>query len=201
MKYLALFFTAGILLLNPLIVKAQVSAPTTNESTLSQTNQEAIVEDVEGLRAEFKENVQNPETKIMKYEMILKAGIDSDRVKITWSLRGNSSFVDKSEATKNIIVKKGNTYSIAIEITPSGKGVTELIGKAEAFKVDGSYIATVRKNFATNSSGEILPLTSEYQQASTISTIKNILLYSIIIIILIVIAYFGYKKFKTWVKN
>ena len=176
-------------------------AQTTDESSLQTENEVAVVEDVEGLRAEFKEYTQNPESKVVKYEMVINSNIDSDRIKVTWSLRGFSTFVDKTQAVKNISVQKGKSYSLAIELLPSGKGVTELVGKAEAFTVDGSFVATVRKNFATNSDQEVLPLTDSYKSAKNISTIKNLVITSLILVAIIALAFFGYKRFRVWLER
>jgi len=197
MKLLIAFILIGNILINPLNTNAQ----TITESELSAEQEVAVVEDVEGLRAEFKEYTQDPDTKIVKYEMILKSNINSDRVKITWTLRGSSSFVDKTQAIRNVVVKSGETYAIQIQLLPSGRGVTELVGKAESYKVDGNYIATVRKNFATSSSSEVLPLTSEYTTSKNILDLRNLFLTAIVIILLGAAAFFGYKKFRVWMSQ
>lgn len=184
------------LITSPLIILAQ-----TQEESLQAENEQATIEDVEGLRAEFKEYTQDPESKKVKYEMILNSQIDSDRVKITWSLRGSSTFVDKAQATKNITVQKGKSYSISIEVLPSDKGVTELVGKAEAFTINGNFVATVRKNFATNSDLEVLPLTDAYKQSKSISTVKNVLITSVFMVAIAAGLYFGFKKFRVWLER
>jgi len=184
-----------------LISNASLILHAQTESDLQTENEQATIEDVEGLRAEFKEYTQDPDSKIVKYEMILNSNIDSDRVKITWTLRGVSSFVDKTQASKNITVQKGKTYAISIEVLPSGKGVTELVGKSEAFTVNGSFIATVRKNFATNADQEVLPFTEAYTTAKRISTIKSLVITSLLLIAAAAAAFFGYKKFKVWLSK
>jgi len=171
------------------------------EEVLQNSNEAAVVEDVEGLRAVFKEYTQDPDSKIVKYEMTLKSNIDSDRVKVTWTLRGVSSFLDKTQASKNITVVKDKTYSIIIELLPGSKGVTELVGKAEAFTVNGNFVATVRKNFAINSDLEILPLTDDYNSAKRFSTIRNLVITAVILIAIGAGLFYAFKKIRFWLSR
>ncbi len=176
--------------------------PVSAQDTDMQTkDQPAVIQDVEGLRTEFKQNLQDPATKIVKFEMIIKSGIDSDRIRITWTAEGSNTFVDESQTIRTGVVKKGGTYTIPIELKISGNGVHELFGKVEAFKADVSYIATVRKNFASNNEGEILPLTNEYNNAKTFNFIKTILLATIVFFATVFLLFVGFKRFVKWLNR
>ncbi len=191
---LKLLLSACILTLLPFNVYAQ-------EVDIYEENQQAVISDVEGLRVEFKENTQNPDNKEIVYELILKSGIDSDRVKLTWSIRGSSIIKEGEEKIINTTVAKGESYTFPITLIPQGNGVSELVGKVEAFKADSSYLATVRKNFASNESSEVLPLTDSYNQSKTLSIIKNVVIVLVIVVIALLAGFFVLKKFVKWYNN
>ncbi|MBE2280767.1 MAG: hypothetical protein IAE91_10275 [Ignavibacteriaceae bacterium] len=177
----------------------------TSAQDLTTQSQEAEIQDVDGLRAEFKEYTQSPSTKKIKFEMILKSNIDSDRVRITWTTAGANVFeeqkgytIEGTTARGNIAIRKGETYSIPIEVTVTGSAVNELFGKAEAFLAESTYIATVRKNYASNVEGEVLPITDAYSQSKTQNTILNIFVIIISVIIVLALLYLGLKLFLKW---
>lgn len=153
------------------------------------------------ISTELKEYTQNPESKTIKYEMILNSEVRSSNVRITWSVKGNSTLVNSKQAVTRISVEAGQSYNIPIEILPAGQGTTEVTAKAEVFQVDGTLTSTVRTNFATNASSEKLPITDEYNESKTLSTIKNIVLTITTIVIVITAGYFGVKLFKRWYKK
>lgn len=180
---------------SPLTVVAQT------ESELQTEDKPAVVEDVPGLRAEFVQGTQSPWSKEIKFEMKLKSGIDSDRVKITWTLTGPSNFPDTSLTSRSAVIEAGKDYSIPIVVKPVNAGVNELIGKVEAYKADGIYVVTVRKNFATNSAGEVLPLTNEYKSAKTMRLVIIIVGGAVGSIFGIFALFFGFKKFVKWLNK
>lgn len=172
---------------------------------LTTQSQQAVIQDVDGLRAEFKEYTQDPSSKKIKYEMILKSNIDSDRVRIVWTISGGGIFevqegytIDKNTARGNIIVRKGQTYTIPIVVTVTSEGITELLGRAEAFLAESTYIATVRKNFAANSDAEVLPLTDAYLQARTLNLIFNIIVIILITAASLFALFIAIKRFIKW---
>jgi hypothetical protein len=185
---------------NPLIALASGN-PSQASTDLFNQDQAAEIKDVEGLRAEFKQYTQSPDSKEVKFEMILKSTIDSDRVKITWSLSGASLFAPGQLETRNIKVAAGQSYSIPITIIPAGYGITELFGKAEAFKPDSTYLVTVRKNFASNQSSEILPLTDDYNNSKTLSLVRTILIVIVILAGVLLGGFFGVKRFSKWLNK
>jgi hypothetical protein len=195
-QYIIQLALLSIGLFNPIVISAQ---------DLTQQNQAAEVQDVESLRASFNEYTQNPANKRVKFEMVLKSNIDSDRVRITWTTQGPSIFEDQSgytidgnTARGNIAIRKGQTYTIPIEVTVAGEGINELFGKAEAFQAESTFVATVRKNYASNESGEVLPLTDAYNQAKTQNTILNIIVVVIAVVAILVAIYFALRQFLKW---
>lgn len=115
----------------------------------------------EGLRIDLVEGIQDPETKIIIFEMILQSDIDSDRVLINWNLSGNARFQDPAERRKNISIRKNERYTIPISIVPvgvgeNGVGISEVVGEAEAFFVNSSIVSSVRKRFFSNIDSEVV---------------------------------------------
>lgn len=197
--------TAGRLAISFLLFAINLLIPSTvfaqTESELQTEDKPAVVEDVPGLRAEFVQGTQSPWSKEIKFEMKLKSGIDSDRVKITWTLTGPSNFPDTSLTSRSAVIEAGKDYSIPIVVKPVNAGVNELIGKVEAYKADGIYVVTVRKNFATNSAGEVLPLTNEYKSAKTMRLVIIIVGGVVGGIFGIFALFFGFKKFVKWLNK
>lgn len=167
--------------------------------------QPTIIDDFQGLRAQFKQNTQNPETKEAEFEMALNSRLDSDRVQITWTLTTLSGqgaiFKDLSQVRTFINIANGESYTRKITIIPTGRGEIEIMGKVESFKAGEAFVVTVRKVFETNSVGEILPLTQDY-----INWRRGVLFKNIGIVIAGgVIAFYGFKYgvvyFKKWLRK
>jgi hypothetical protein len=155
----------------------------------------------ESINTELKEYTQNPESKIIKYELILESSARSDNVRVTWTITGNSKTGDAKTKTVRTSIEPDKTYTLPIEILPSGQGTTELTAKAEVFQVDGTLTSTVRTNFATNQYGEKLPLSSEYNQSKTLSTVKNVVLAVTTLVVVATAGYFGFKQITLWYKK
>jgi hypothetical protein len=187
MKKLFLFF---LLLLSP-VVYAQ---------DLTTTDKPVEIKDFEGLRAEFKQYSQDPETKIVKFEMTLNSKINSDRVRIEWTAVGISEFVDEREARRDLKIEAGKSYVIPVSVRILGDGIHEVFGKAESVQVDSSFLVTVRKNFASNASAEVLPITNEYSTAKTLSQIKNAVFIIIGVAAVIAAVFFIFKRFVLFSK-
>lgn len=192
-------FSLGVTVVLALPLLSLVSAQ--SEQVLSENDMPAVIEDVPGLRAEFVQKSQNPGSKEAEFEMILTSTLDADRAKITWTIDGVSNFVDSKKAEQNFTIKNGGKYTLPIKIKPVGKGVTELFGKVEAFKADTTYIVTVRKNFATNASGEILPLTDEYNQAKNMNMV--ILIFQVVLGFVVVVGgiFLGFRYLMKYLKR
>ncbi len=183
-------------MLCPIVITAQ---------DLTTQSKAPEIQDVDGLRTEFKQYTQDPATKKVKFEMVLKSNIDSDRVRITWTTTGPNIFekqgnyvIEGNTARGDISIRKGQTYVIPIEVTILGGGVNELFGRAEAFLAESTYIATVRKNYATNSESEVLPITDEYTSIKTRNLIITIVLIIMAVAASLVAIYLGLKQFLKW---
>jgi len=178
------------------------------------TNTETQINNSEGLRIDLIQNVQDPDTKIVRFDMVINSGIDSDRVLVTWTIIGNCRFLNPNKAKQALSVKKGGTYVVSVDVIPTGItqdgfGVSEIIGKAEAFFVNTSIVSSLRKKFFSNFQGEIIILKTksdgqqvveppdEYLNAVNIRNIRNILLGILIILVAFAVIFFlGYKFLK-----
>lgn len=168
------------------------------EEELSKEDEPAVVQNSQALTVEFVQNAQSPSSKIARFEMILTANETSNRVRVTWEVRGSSIAVEEEQIVRNFRVEAGQTYTIPIDVRPVNQGVTEVYGVARMFGVDSSSVTTVRKNFATNENQEILPTTDEYRQAKLLGTIWDISKIIIFIIVLVFGGFFGLKAFARW---
>lgn len=196
-KYVPFTVTLAILaIFLPLVSLSYVSA-----QDATTTDQPAEIKDIEGLKAEFKQNTQDPESKNIKFEMILHSNIDSDRVKVTWTVTGSSKIVNTNEKRVDLDIRKGQTYTIPITILPVGKGVSEVYGTAQSVNVASSFLVTVRKNYASNSDSEVLPITSEYQTARVLSIVKSVLIIVVIFATILGIFFFGFRRVNKYLKT
>ncbi len=155
-------------------------------------------EALERISTELKEYTQNPESQIVKYEMILSSEVRSDNVRVTWTLRGNAKFVDSTKSTRRFGVETGETYTVPIEISPTGQGTAELVGVAEVFQIDGTLTSTVRTNFGFNSAWEKLPITEDYTNSKNLSNVKRVLTTVGVFVAVGAVGYFGFRRFKKW---
>ncbi len=174
---------------------------------LQTTNSEPVINDTQLLRAEFKQYTQDPSSKIIKFEMILQANVNSDRVRATWTITGDSEYVNKSQQERVFSIQAGQTYVLPLEVRPlkpiegQSYGVTEVFGRAEVFGVDSNAIATVRKNYASNINQEVLPLTPEYNQQKTLTTVIDVGKIAALILLASFLTMIGFRKFVKWYKK
>lgn len=170
-----------------------------------ESSEDAVKDEITEMQVELSSETQDPVSKNVKFNLTLNSNIDSDRVKITWTSTGPNNYtagqnylVNGFDASGEIRIKKGQTYSVPINITIYGFGVNELIGKVEIVLPEGTKVLTVRTNFGSNAEGEVLPLTEEYTQAKNLNNIKNIVTWIIGIILTLIIGFFALKKFLKW---
>lgn len=192
---LPVLFFIVTLMCTPFPVSAQ------SEADLRENESLPVIEDVEGLRADFEQKTQNPRSKEVEFVLYLNSQIDSDRVKITWDLIGSSVFLEPSEQLRYTFIERGQSYQIPIKIKPVGQGVTEIRATVEAFKADATYVVSVRKNFATNSDSEVLPLSDEYKAAKLTVQIVNTVVWVVAILVTIVLGFFGIKLFLSYLNR
>jgi hypothetical protein len=173
-----------------------VTQPTTQE--LESNDQPAQVEATKELRAEFKQYTQDPRSKKIRFEMILKPTITSERVEIQWAIRGVSTATKDAKLKGFLRVKAGETYRIPIEVVPTTNGATEIYGRAQVFEADSNIVATVRKNFASNIKGEVLPISSEYKNLKSRYQLMQYALYAVVLFAVIFGGFFGLRMFIHW---
>lgn len=166
----------------------------------SNTDQPAEIKDFDGLKAEFKQETQDPESKNARFDMILHSNINSDRVKVEWTVSGSSQLVNDADKRTDLDIRQGQTYTIPVTIRPLGEGVTEVYGTAQSVNVDSSFLVTVRKNFVTDKDAQILPLTTEYQSAKNLSVVKNIVLTLLIVAAVLGLIYLGFRRLTKYLK-
>lgn len=200
------FFVVCIILIVPILVSPMLHAQgqlqlVEDEEMLYEENRPADVTSTQALEVTFVQHTQNPSSKVAQFEMILKSNINSDRVRVTWEVKGQSIAVNEDQLIRNLTVKQNETYSIPLDVKPLGYGVTEVYGVARVVGADSSQLATVRKNFAANNSAEILPLTDEYNQAKVFSIIWLIARTTTIVLVLVVSGFVAFKKFVSWYKT
>ncbi|MCA9386771.1 hypothetical protein KC669_01930 [Candidatus Dojkabacteria bacterium] len=200
------FLLVGVLILfssmSPALIHAQGQLQLIeNEEMLYEQDRPADVSSSQALEVTFKEYVQNPSSKVARFEMVLKSNVNSDRVRVTWTISGQSIAPNEDQLIKNLTVRTNETYIIPIDVKPLGYGVTEVYGVARIVGADSGQVATVRKNFAANSSAEILPITDEYNQAKVFSIIWLIVRTVVIGLIVIAIGFFGFRRFVKWYKT
>ena len=171
------------------------------QEELNENSQPPIISNSQSLQIKLKQNLQNPSNKNVTFEMIITSKVNSDRVRVSWTVQGVSIALDKKALNKDIAVRKDQTYSIPITIQPLYKGVSEVFASVRIVDADTSQVATVRKNFASNSYGDVLPITNEYRQAQILNLVWIVTRIILLIIFVIFIIFFGFKKFVKWYKK
>lgn len=171
------------------------------EEDLFNENRPADINDTSKLRATFVENIQRPSDKVIRYELVLTTAVSSDRVKVTWETLGIVDIVNPNQLENTVTVQAGNTYRFPLDVRPTGQGVSEIKGIAELFEADARSLAFVRKNFASNANGEVLPLSDNYNAAKLRYQSFVLLRNGVLLTLVIAGGYFGSKKFISWYKT
>src|SRR5690606_36188567 len=89
---IVLLFTGALI---PL--RAQEVQDQNEYEELAEEDSPVDIQDSRALRAQFVQNTQNPRSKITEFEMILTAGVTSDRVLVQWQISGVSVFENQQE--------------------------------------------------------------------------------------------------------
>lgn len=201
-QIIIIFFTL-LVLINPLnaqSVNEIILDPEAPES--EQVDKAPEIEDSPELKIDFKQHTQDPETKIIKFEITVTPNFTSDRVRIDWSVSGTSKPVDESALSiPRITLKEGVPQKFSIEVIPTRLGISEVLAKVTAVKVDGSIISTARKNYVTTDDKEVLPITDEYRQRQLTNLITKIIIYVVIAIFALFGGFFGLRWFIRWLNK
>lgn len=186
------------------LVFLSFSSPLSAQENAVTQNMDEISE----LKAELITQIQDPVSKIVEFNLKLNSNIDSDRVKLTWTSTGPNTYAEGQNyslaglnASGELRISKGQSYSVPVSLKIHGSGVNELIGKVEIFLTEGTKVVTVRTNFGSNTDGEVLPITEAYTQAKNLNTVKNIVTIIVIIIFVLISGYFGLKRFLKWLDS
>lgn len=192
--------------------------PVIAQTTDQNTDIAPVITDVEGLRAEFKQDTQNPATKSVKFTMVLHSTIDSDRVRITWTINCKCAFSDNNSsyqitnftAVTNMTIQKGQTYNVPIDITfapiTDVDAQNEIIAKAEAFGVANNYVVTIRKDVFTDKDAEVIKaikdgqpvLPDDYASAKNSYLIQTIVIIFVVVIAILIVGFLGIRLFIKW---
>jgi hypothetical protein len=133
---------------------------------------------------------QTPEGKKSKSKIsYLKAVSEYGK---TYVVYGNSS---------EFKVTSGNIYYIEIYVIPTGYGLSELVGRAEAFRAEGNLIVSASKLYGSNATGEILPITDDYKKAKNINLVTQILKALGGTVIVLLILFVAAKWFIKWLNR
>lgn len=201
-QIILIFFTL-LVSINPLNaqpVNEIVLDPEAPES--EQVDKAPEIEDSPELKVDFKQHTQDPETKIIKFEITVTPNFTSDRVRIDWSISGTSKAVDESTLTiARTTLRSGVPQSFSIEVIPTRLGISEVLAKVTAVKVDGSIISTARKNYVTTDDKEVLPITDEYRQRQITNLITRIIIYIFVAIVVLFGGFFGLRWFIRWLNK
>lgn len=201
-------FQLGIVLLPINVIFSQ------ENSDMPIDTEKTTIKDVEGLRAELTQLSQDPESKYIRFELKLSSAIYSERVKVTWSVSGQSIFVNNVEKERDFVVEEGKTYIIPVTLLPTKinetlakaqpYAATEILATVESFGAGATFVITARKNFASNSEGEYVTvvdgkigLPKEYSNAKNLIFFRNI---GIIILAVSIGLFLGYKFLKRFIK-
>lgn len=158
--------------------------------------EDAVIEDVEGLRIELIQRTQDPVTQEVQFELVVYSQINSDRVQVTWQVSGVSERL--TEEKKNLVVASGGKYVISMRLKPRQLGVTDVLARVEAYAADGVYLATAKKSFGSFASGEVFPATTEFRVIQLLISLRAIALVVAVIISAYWIGTYAYKRIQAW---
>jgi hypothetical protein len=181
----------------------QVLAQTTDgqvvpdlSNNLEQDTQPEI-KDVEGLRLELAEQVQDPDTKNITFDIVVYSQIRSDRVQLNWSLDGAGSLVGERTQV-SFSVDPGSVKRIPIVVRPRARGISNLRITVEAFEAQGTYLASAFQRIYSLEDGTRLPRTQPYWNLVLVSTVRSVAVFFLYIFGGVLILVAGYGVFQRW---
>ncbi len=156
-----------------------------------------VIKDVAGLRLQLVEHTQDPSSQQVKFELVIYSQIDSDRVQVTWTVKGSGKLNNESKQTIAKI-ESGKVYRAEALVQPQAQGTIELSAKVEAFAADGIRLSTASQTIGVYPSREIFPITANYRIAQIALVLRAISAVGIILILGFFLAKFAYKLFRKW---
>lgn len=141
-------------------------------------------------------SVQDPDSKIVTYDLNVLSRIESDRVAIRWSVTGVGEMLSETNVVREVV--RGDQFTESIQVRPRYYGRTEVVANITAYTAQGDLVAAARDQIVTDPELQVLPITEEYRQAQTVATIKNLLKFTAIILAALGIIAVLYSLLKKW---
>ncbi len=161
---------------------------------------EPVIKDVEGLRIKLIEHPQDPETKNVRFTVVVYSQIRSDRVQLRWSLNGGTDLITPYDQV-SFRVDPGTVKTTQIVVKPRTRGVSILSVEVEAFEIEGSYLSTGFKRIYSLGDGRRLPITSTYNQLEIVVGVKGTATTFLQIALFLLIIRAGYGIFQKWLNR
>lgn len=194
-----LFLTTAFLSLILLFPFSQVSAQSPIDGVSQTEESEPVIQDVEGLRLELVQRIQDPTTMQVRFDLIVYPQITSDRVQVSWEVVGVSEVLSPKVQVLNLVA--GNQYAVSLTLKPRQLGLTDIVARVEAFAADGVYLSTARKSFGSYATGEVFPVTTEYRVAQVVNLARTLAFVGVVGIMLYWLARYAYKRIQQWLKR
>jgi hypothetical protein len=180
---------------SPIAILAQEEEPNVNE-----VDQKVVIEDVEGLRINMVQNIQDPGSKKIKFDVIIDSAINSDRVEVNWAINGQS-VLDEGNAKEVLKVTANSQTTHSVIVNPVGFGVTRVKVIIQAFEIDGTRVATAAKAFVTDKERSLLVPDAQQQLANNIYVVRNVAAVILGIVVILSVIYLGYSYFRSWLES
>lgn len=159
------------------------------------------ITDVEGLQLELVQNTQDPGSKEIQFDLVIKSEITSDRVQIIWEVNGKSEIVNTEQQVCTLSVAKGETYRVSLTIKPRAFGITDISAKVEAFQIDGTRVASASKTIGSYENGEVFPPTEGHDLAKTLYFARILGTVAVGVLGTVAVGYFAYRRFNRWLSD
>ena len=192
------FFFALFVLTSFFIFIPNISA---QEDLIKDESLDNSIRNQGNIEVELIQNTQDPKTKKIKFDLVIKPTITSDRVKVEWNVTGVSGLDPSYSNSFETKVVAGNIYIYSVEIVPTKAGITELIATIRINHKSQNIVSTKRKTFASNFEREAVPITKEYSDAKTIMYITDVIFLVFVVGLVGGAGYLGYKFFIKWYKQ
>lgn len=184
---------------------AQSRSTTSSASSSASSSAEAdqpVIRDVEGLRIKLVQQVQDPGSKDIRYDMVIFSQFTSDRVQVTWDVQGGAEIISPTDKKALLTVKDNGIQTTSAVIRPRvEKSTVQLQVRVEAFEAQGTYVATAAKSFGILEGLVIAPTPSQYQIATAIYIGRTVTIAVLVMVLLAAAAYFGSLRFREWLNK
>jgi hypothetical protein len=153
-------------------VLAQTDSELLQGQILESDLGETIIAGNNVLTVRLARDLQDPGSKDIYYRFLITSASNSDRVELEWAIQGVSQ--SPTARKKTLTLKAGQTTTESFQVLPRAFGKTEVRVEVRMFDAGQNYVAAARDQFVTNKELDIIPITSEYQNAKNLNMAKNI---------------------------